>query len=399
MGLFDFLKSRPGQSDNNSMVHISSESDTHLSKVEYTDSNSISDDERPYYRPDDYYTTYSYPGTEMARKVVTFEERKKTSFPTARGLYVAEILLLEYCGRGKYPKPSGGYPGFWWFEYGIRDVGHALESLEKRGFLQWAPIENSLSALKVDELKQILVTANLPTTGKKAELIKRIYSEIPNNKWNLSDSAHKYELTALGKNELLQNGYVPYMHKHPHKTTEDARFGEVFNVWSINKLFPNGDASNWREIVGHVEEELFGVNTATFNEQRSTEKQNKENTDYAAERNSIRTYLADQKGYIDKSIRTSGDGYSEESRGIDLKRIGKDREALVQFYIAIGKGFDAPALYREAASLLEKYEMYDEELFVIDKGLRNISKQNRHREELLNRRDHVLQKMGRSNKK
>ena len=52
----------------------------------------------------------------MARKVITFEERKKTSYPSRHGLYVAEILLLEFCGLGKYPKPNGRYPGLWWFE-------------------------------------------------------------------------------------------------------------------------------------------------------------------------------------------------------------------------------------------------------------------------------------------
>ena len=396
MGLFDFLKSKPTQVDNGSSpIKIGSGDAFHPGKVEYADSRSIAPDERQYYRPDDYYTTYSYPGTEMARKVITFEERKKTSHPSKRGLYVAEILLLEYCTYGKYPKPSGGYPGLWWFEYGIRDVGHALESLEKRGFLRWAPLDQCLSSLKVDELKQILDKAGLPASGKKADLVKRISEEIPMESIGLPDSAYKYELTDLGKEELQQNGYVPYMHKHPHKTTEDARFGEVFNVWSVNKLFPDGDASDWRRVVGRVEEKLFGVDMATAVQDENVQKaQPKEKRDYASERSTIRAYLADQRDYINKSIRTSGDGYAEESKGLDLMRIGKDKEALVQFYIAIGKKFDAPALYREAAVLLEKYEMFDEALYVIDKGLKTIPAANRHREELLKRKDQIQKKMG-----
>ena len=75
-------------------------------------------------------------------------------------------------------------------------------------------------------------------------------------------------------------------------------------------------------------------------------------------------------------------------------RIGKDKEALVQFYIAIGKKFDAPALYREAAALLEKYEMFDEALYVIDKGLKTIPTANRHRDELLKRKNQIQRKMG-----
>ena len=89
-------------------------------------------------------------------------------------MYVAEIMLLECCSQGKYPKPKGGYPGLWWFKYGIRDVGHALESLKARGFLQWAPKVKSLGTLKVDELKQLLINEGLSTAGKKADLVAEL---------------------------------------------------------------------------------------------------------------------------------------------------------------------------------------------------------------------------------
>ena len=396
MGLFDFLKAKTSQNaEEKNAITINTGFGRQISKAEYADSRSIADDEKPYYRSDEYYTTYSYPGTEMARKVITFEERKSTSYPSKRGLYVAEILLLEYCSYGKYPKPSGGYPGLWWFEYGIRDVGHALESLEKRGFLSWAPFEQCLSSLKTDELKRILDKAGLQTSGKKSDLIKRISTEVPREMVSLPDSAFKYELTDVGKLELQQNGYVPYMHKHPHKTTEDARFGEVFNVWSVNKLFPDGDASEWRSVVGRVEERMFGVDMATtVPDENMPKTKTNEKKDYASERSAIRAYLADQRDYINKSIRTPGDGFAEESKGLDLVRIGKDKEALVQFYIAIGKKFDAPALYREAAVLLEKYEMYDEALYVIEKGLKAIPNVNRHRDDLIKRKEQLLKKKG-----
>lgn len=396
MGLFDFLKAKTSQNaEEKNAITINTGFGRQISKAEYADSRSIADDEKPYYRSDEYYTTYSYPGTEMARKVITFEERKSTSYPSKRGLYVAEILLLEYCSYGKYPKPSGGYPGLWWFEYGIRDVGHALESLEKRGFLSWAPFEQCLSSLKTDELKRILDKAGLQTSGKKSDLIKRISTEVPREMVSLPDSAFKYELTDVGKLELQQNGYVPYMHKHPHKTTEDARFGEVFNVWSVNKLFPDGDASEWRSVVGRVEERMFGVDMATtVPDENMPKTKTNEKKDYASERSAIRAYLADQRDYINKSIRTPGDGFAEESKGLDLVRIGKDKDALVQFYIAIGKKFDAPALYREAAVLLEKYEMYDEALYVIEKGLKAIPNSNRHRDDLIKRKEQLLKKKG-----
>lgn len=167
----------------------------------------IPDDEKRYYQPDKYYTDVSYPGTEFERKVVLFEDRKKTSFPSSRGLYVAEILLLEYCSYGTYPNPKRGYPGFWWFSYGIRNVGYRLKTLEDRGFIE------------------------------------------------LNKDSGRYYLTAIGEQELGENLYVPYMHKHKKKTAEDTRFGPEFNVWSINRIL-QGDTKEWRSVVDQEEDRL-----------------------------------------------------------------------------------------------------------------------------------------------
>lgn len=386
MGVFDFLKGKAVHDSSPNSSNIGVEP-TKQTIVLYADSSTVSPDEQKYYRPDDYYAIVTHKGTPFEKKVITFEERKKTTFASQNGLFVAEILLLEYCSYGKYPKPSSGYPGFWWFEYGIRDVGHALESLEKRGFLEWCSMEQGLSSLKLDELKQLLEREGLPTSGKKTDLIKRIIATVPNVSAKLPETCKKYSLTPAGKNELMLNGYVPYMHKHPHKTTENSQFGREFNVWSINRLLSSRGTSNWRKTVGKIEEEMFGVNLAEAEPLKALGD--------AISGSKMRAYLAEQKNFIAMNIQTKGDGYAEEARGLDLKRIGKDKEALVQFYIAIGKKFDAPALYRETLAILEKYEMYDEILYVIDKGLQYVPKDNHHREELIKRREFARQKIKR----
>lgn len=383
MGFFDFLKTNAMTSGTGGISKT-----VRNSPDSFVDSSSISPDERPFYQPENYYTYYSYPGTELAVRVITFEERKQSTYPSKRGLYVAEIMLLEYCSQGKYPKPKGGYPGLWWFKYGIRDVGHALESLRNRGFIQWAPKSGNLNGMKADDLKQILVAAGLPANGKKADLISRIIENIPDDKLIIPDYVPKYELTDLGKTELEENGYVPYMHRHNHLTTEDGRFGDTFTVWDINKLFPDGNAVNWRKVVGDIEKKRFGVDMANAVSDDKP-KRTGEKTDYRAQRDEIRSFLASKKGEIDSGIKTAGDGFDEESQGLDLKATGRDKEALVKFYISIGKRFDAPALYREAAVLLRKYGMFEEELSVINAGLLNVPKGNRHRDELFERKKKV----------
>lgn len=224
--------------------------------LEYADSSSIDEVERHCYQPDEYYTFESYPGTNMSQKVVTFQERKKTNIPSERGLYVAEILLLEYCRKGKYPNPKDGYPGFWWFQYGIRDVGHALESLEQRGFLMMASSRDSIGSLKVSELKDLLRKAQLPVGGKKAELVKRIQENVPDGMLADAKIDCKYQLTELGKKELEDNAYVPYMHSAPNKTNELGPKEGWFNVWRINQELGTGDKSDWKRVVDEIEQDL-----------------------------------------------------------------------------------------------------------------------------------------------
>lgn len=398
MGLFDCLKKQNndvGIQRNHGINQgsiVAHSAFPYNSQNGFADSSSISPDERPYYQPDSYYTLYSYPGTPMARRVITFDERKCSTFPSARGLYVAEIMLLEYCRQGKYPKPKTGYPGFWWFKYGIRDVGHALQSLEYRGFIKWASKYSSLQDLKVDELKAILQHAGFPTDGKKADLIQRISTNISVQNLYIPNYVPKYELTAIGQEELEQNGYIPYMHNHKNATTEDGTFGETFTVWDINRLFPDGNASNWRHVVGEIEEKRFGVAMATAVKAKPI-KQNHRDEDCSEKKEEMRRFLNSMQETIRSYVLTPGDGFDEESKGLSYQQIGNDKSALVQFYISIGKHFDAPALYLETSSLLSKYGMYEEELSVIDAGLKVIPKNTRHYEDLRKRRQKAFEQL------
>ena len=215
--------------------------------------STIPESEKKYYQPDSYYTEKTHEGTVFEQEVITFEKRKSTCIPSRNRLYVAEILLLEYCLYGTYPGPKNGYPGFWWFKYGIRDVGEMLRSLEERGYIQFASAKDLVSKLTITQLKEILFRHDLSTSGKKADLVERVVFNV--NEENLLGQGieRKYELTDAGKQELEENAYVPFMHKHPHTTTEDDRFGPAFNVWSINKKLGSGDKSNWRDVVDREE--------------------------------------------------------------------------------------------------------------------------------------------------
>lgn len=372
MGIFDFLKKQ--------IEH---------SQALYVDASDIDEEEKKYYQSDDYYVLIKnkgMPGFEV--RVIPFEERKKISYPSNRGLYVAEILLLEYCSYGTYPKPANGYPGFWWFDYGIRNVAKYLSSLEQRGFIQWSPKVNLLKTLSLSDLKEILKESGLAVSGKKEDLVSRIRDNIPENKWENRFPYNKYELTELGFAELKDNEYVVYMHKHDKRTMEDSTFGESFTVWDMNNLIAkNHQQANWRKIIGDIEQTRFGVNVA----ENLDNTKKVETVKLSAEE--IREYLNIKKEYINEQAKTSGDGYTEEMKGIDYKKLGNDKEAIVEFYISIEKRFDAPALYENTAILLRKYKLYEEELYVLDMGLKNVSEGNIHYVELCERKEKLLKLM------
>lgn len=354
----------------------------------FADASSIDSSEKQYYQPDEYYTLESYPGTPMAQKVVTFDERKKTSFPSNNGLYVAEILLLEYCREGNYPKPSSGYPGFWWFAYGIRDVGHTLKILEQKGFLKWGTKKELLKSLKVNELKEIASLYNIKSTKNKQNLITDIENDIKEEDLPDRFFLNKYVLTELGEKELKENEYVVYMHRHKFKTRDDAPKDISFTVWDINTLLFNKDKSKWKEYVADLEEKRFGFRMADkIIKKEQPKEKNEVSIDISKEE--MISYINEIMPNVKEASKKRGDGLKEELEGLDYKDNGDYKNALYYLYIAIEKKFDAPALYRETAKILRKYKMYDEELRVINAGLNNIGINNSHRHELQERKEKI----------
>lgn len=188
MGLFDFLKQK-----------IKIDTAETLKK----EAASISNVEKKYYQKDSYYQAKAYQGTVFERDIITFDEYKTKSIPSENGLFVPEILMLHFCN--KYPNPKNGYPGYWWYKYGIRDVGAIFSSLVYRGFLE------------------------------------------------LDEEKGKYKRTALGEEELQNNQYVPYMHSHSKYTT--------FTIWDLNRMIGNSeDKSNYIEIIENKHNQIADEN-------------------------------------------------------------------------------------------------------------------------------------------
>lgn len=306
----------------------------------------VPDIEKKYYQPDECYTDVIAECAGFERKVITFEERKITAIPSDRGLYPAEILLLEYCAKGTYPYPKNGYPGFWWFEYGIRDIGAALASLEKRGFITFAPAKESVKDFTIPQLKVLLSAQEQSTTGKKAELTARVSDTVSENILIAFGVQPKYKLTEIGKQELNENGYVPYMHSASNTTTEDDRLSLTFNVWSINKLLETGNKSNWKSV---VEEQERKMNKETADKNAAFMENLKKNDPEGYET------LKAQDQQID-AVQKARDKYSED----------KDLNSYIAFWEMIWSNgtltFEGAGWYFELPDLYIKAKRYDDAL-------------------------------------
>ncbi|MCI8620339.1 MAG: hypothetical protein HFJ50_00365 [Clostridia bacterium] len=384
MGLLDFFKSKKQtkqteQLSTNSKVRFPGP---------FADASTITADERPFYQPAEYYTLESYAGTPMAEKVITLEDRKKTTFPSKNGLYIGEIMLLEYCNSGTYPKPANGYPGFWWFKYGIRDIGHALETLEKRGFIRWGLKTELLNSLKVEELKKIAAIFKIKITQSKQKLVADITNNVKESELPEEYFSKKYVLTELGKKELKENEYVVYMHKHKLKTNNNVPQDISFTVWDVNRLLADNDKTNWRTIVADFEEKSIGIRMADKVSKKVEISDNKIKSEILYTKEDISSYINSIIPEVKEAAKKKGDGLNEELEGLNYKKNGDDKKALYYLYIAIEKNFDAPALYKETAKILRKYKLYEEELKIIEIGLKSINS-NSSPKELLERREKV----------
>ena len=160
--------------------------------------------------------------------VAPVEKRIKDAIPSSQGLYPHEILALDYAHS--YYTDGNHYQGFWWYEYGVKNVDFLLSSLMERGFLQVGGLKSAIENETGTVLKEELKKHGLKVSGKKIELVNRLLSEITEDELNSRFTKRTYQLTELGKNALEEEAYVPYIHRHPL---------EGLDIWSLNRLVHN----------------------------------------------------------------------------------------------------------------------------------------------------------------
>lgn len=150
------------------------------------------------------------------------EELLRQATPSKGDLYPHEILMLDYAHT--YKTSDNSFQGFWYYQYSVKDPQSILNSLCERGFIEPGDLRSVLEHLKLGEIKDELKLLNEKISGKKAELIDRLLSVADHNELFAKYPERFFKLTSKGEQELKENQYVPYLHRHRY-----------MSVWEMNR--------------------------------------------------------------------------------------------------------------------------------------------------------------------
>lgn len=156
-----------------------------------------------------------------------------------KALLPGEIVLLEWI-VGKTVDST--FPRYFETKYGI-DARKSAFKLVHEGCAEYAnPIE-ALSSLKVPELKEILKTKSLKTTGNKRSLIERCEEHLSFDEVSNHIDKIPIKLTVKGEQVLEQYYYIIPAHRNDSKDGIYNVATAIKHVNSLNYKPGNGDIS------------------------------------------------------------------------------------------------------------------------------------------------------------
>ena len=140
---------------------------------------------------------------------MTLSQKINSAFPSARGLFPHELVILHeapYCEIGH---AATGYPcNIIQNLCGIEHAETYFYDLMKRGFLEVGDIEQNMEHEFAYTLKEICKSSGLKVSGSKAVLRHRLLSSLSQNKLAEIFPRKWYVLTQAGKCEMEENSYI-----------------------------------------------------------------------------------------------------------------------------------------------------------------------------------------------
>lgn len=169
----------------------------------------------------------------------------------------SNVRFLQWWSYSRKDLDKISYPMWMQYDCEIKDPKLKTQSLIKSGYLEESDLKSSVSSYLVGELKLILKSQNLPTNGKKQELIDRIYESAD---LSLIKIPKVYALSQKGKDYLEQYSEV--------LTAESFHIYDVSveEYYAAKISLPQGTAPNdilWhifkKNIILHSNNKNFGL--------------------------------------------------------------------------------------------------------------------------------------------
>ncbi|MGJ9383893.1 SAP domain-containing protein [Salipaludibacillus sp. CF4.18] len=174
------------------------------------------------------------------------------------GLLPGEVLLINWM-TGKISNVQ--FPRYFETTYGI-NAQISLNKLLKEGYVVEASAIDSLSSLKLPELKEILKSKELKVSGKKADLISRIGENCTNEEVESFIDSRMLEVTNKGDKVLEEYYYIVPAHRNDSK---DGVYNVASSIRHVNKFNykPNNGDVSWalfqEAYMNHSEEFKYGL--------------------------------------------------------------------------------------------------------------------------------------------
>ena len=178
------------------------------------------------------------------------------------GLYPYEILMLNMVSRYK-TNSDNNFQWFWENELGIKNPQDIINSLYERGFVDVEDTRTTITRLTISEIKEYLKEYGCKLTGKKEELLDRLFNECDVSAIGKKLTQRRYCLTDMGKNEIEseENEYIIK--------------GNYIPIYEMNILLYKNNPLNlsyediiWNRFLEQSEKELNALNFGLYRNTR-----------------------------------------------------------------------------------------------------------------------------------
>lgn len=175
---------------------------------------------------------------KLCPDIAAAEKEMEQFRPCCDGLYPHEVLVLDYAPY--FYVGQDNFQTFWEYSYGVKDVNAVIQSLLDRGYISIGTTVDAIKSEKVAIIKEELKKQGLKTSGKKAELVERLISEVPEKILAKTFTKRPYHLTERGQSVLEKYEWVPFIHSKAK--------GDV-DLWEFAETMERSDGTDYRDVL------------------------------------------------------------------------------------------------------------------------------------------------------